>query len=134
MLDPSKACGSDVGAVLGRVWQILRRCGAWLLAEPWRRPEDARLAAELRHGLVDLGPSFVRLGRRWGFPNGWGYPNSWMVYNGKSYFSVDDKWGTPIYGNPQMVFLCPKKVGRGGVWCHDVSCIQNMTMGVMIRV
>jgi hypothetical protein len=57
-----------------------------------------------------------------------------MVYNGKSYFSVDDKWGTPIYGNPQMVFLCPKKVGRGGVWCHDVSCIQNMTMGVMIRV
>ena len=67
MLDPSKACGSDVGAVLGRVWQILRRCGAWLLAEPWRRPEDARLAAELRHGLVDLGPSFVRLGRRWCF-------------------------------------------------------------------
>lgn len=64
MLDPSKACGSDVGAVLGRVWQILRRCGACLLAEPWRRPEDARLAAELRHGLVDLGPSFVRLGRR----------------------------------------------------------------------
>ncbi|CAL1143194.1 unnamed protein product [Cladocopium goreaui] len=59
----AEACGSDVGAVLGRVWQILRRCGAWLLAEPWRRPEDARLAAELRHGLVDLGPSFVKVGQ-----------------------------------------------------------------------
>ena len=53
--------------MLGRLWQILQRCGAWLLAEPWRRPEDAQLAAELRHGLVDLGPSFVRLGRQLAF-------------------------------------------------------------------
>ena len=35
----------------------------------------------------------------WGFP--WGYPNSCMVYEGKSYLSMDDDLkGIPPYGNP----------------------------------
>ena len=64
-----KACASDLGSVALRLWQILQRCGKWLLSDPFGRADDPQLAMELRHAMVDLGPSFVSLG----FTKVWGY-------------------------------------------------------------
>lgn len=59
-----KACGGDVWSVAQRLWQILCRLWGWLCLEPFSDTKpSADAAAELRRALVDLGPSFVKLGK-----------------------------------------------------------------------
>eukprot|EP00434_Breviolum_minutum_P028823 symbB.v1.2.025496.t1/scaffold2479.1/size78191/2 len=60
----AEACGGDVWSVAQRLWQILCRLWGWLCLEPFSDTKpSADAAAELRRALVDLGPSFVKVGQ-----------------------------------------------------------------------
>ena len=60
---PRKACGGDFWSVTQRLWQIVCRLWGWLCLEPFSSKPSADAAVELRRALVDLGPSFVKLGK-----------------------------------------------------------------------
>lgn len=52
--------------VVGRFAELVARCGGWVITAALSRDDDAaqqRLAVELRNQLVQLGPSFVKMGQ-----------------------------------------------------------------------
>jgi len=59
----AEACGGDVWSVTQRLWQILCRLWGWLCLEPFSDTKPSAAAVELRRALVDLGPSFVKVGQ-----------------------------------------------------------------------
>ncbi|OLP98830.1 putative SET domain-containing protein [Symbiodinium microadriaticum] len=62
----SRTCQQHMQRVFARCLQVAGRCGGWLFAIMRENPsaeEDALRASELRKALVDLGPSFVKVGQ-----------------------------------------------------------------------
>ncbi|CAE7594254.1 ASHR1 [Symbiodinium sp. CCMP2592] len=67
----SRTCQQHMQRVFARCIQVAGRCGGWLFAIMRENPsaeEDALRASELRKALVDLGPSFVKVGQLLGAP------------------------------------------------------------------
>ena len=63
----SRTCQQHPQRVISRCLQVASRCGGWIFAVMQETAssaeEDAQRASELRRALVDLGPSFVKVGQ-----------------------------------------------------------------------
>jgi len=83
----------------GGTLEAPRRCTAGSGAETWFGGPGAQLC----EAWTQMGVSI----------NGGTPIAGWFIRENP--IKVDDKWGTPIYGNPQMVFFAFKKSWEG--WC-----------------